>query len=300
MNRSVSKTGNVSRLHHIESNEATVERNSSPLHHQGSANHYGESPALTHISANSAAETPAAVQSFIRADSSGSSSSSCSSSTLGIYNLYLTPSPSSVASIADKSSVTVNNSLEVQDPQHLLANPPPLISSEDAFCLQQQDKSPLVLDRNHLSLDNTSKLCHVGPSAPSPPQLIPVSFSSAGNWNSSSSYVSLKTESGATDEESTAQEPLWHHPDNQTHLFSVDQDGKTSVISLTVQQPTDMPWPPPPCATAQGYYVHPPGGPEGSGGLPASMGFQPLSPMSPISPAQIAGKLSVSTILLTK
>ena len=278
MNRRVAENINGSRLHH----ESIVEEGS---HQVTDPNERLDSlavDALTHIPANLTAVPT--VPSCLHAD--------CTSSTSGIYNIYPTPSPStsSVASVADKSSGAANStnsesSVELVHDSHLpLKHPPPLINSEDAYCIQRQEPE---LEPNHLSLETTTKLCHVGPSVSSPPQLIPVSFCAAADESSnSSSYVNPKTECMVTDIEATGTQQVW----NQTRVLNLAPVGKANIISITVHPPSDLPWPPPSCPTGPGFYhIQPAGGPEGSGELPVSMGFRSLSPISPISPTQMAG-----------
>lgn len=146
-------------------------------------------------------------------------------------------------------AVNTNNCSSVdalQDSHPTRKHPPPLINSEDAYCRQESD-----LDPNHLSLETTSKLCHVG--VPPPPMLIPVpvSFSLAGESSNSTSYVNPKTEPVGSEVEPTVR-TLWH---------------RTGF-----------------------YHIQPPGGPEGSGVLPVGMqGFQQLSPISPTPMTGVPG-----------
>lgn len=110
-------------------------------------------------------------------DSSGPSS--------GVYSPYPTPSPRSVASApengrcdniqgpntnnSNSSLVELSSSIGGRGANDsTTCNPPPLIASEDAFSCSEASDS-------QLSLQNTTKLCHVGPSGPipDPPRLIP-------------------------------------------------------------------------------------------------------------------------------
>ena len=145
-------------------------------------------------------------------------SSSSSSSTVGPFP---TPSPSSVTSGSESSQSSQNHQqghvgsnsnnsnssmVELQagcgSLQSSSSNPPPLITSQDFNTMEHA--------RTNLSLQNTSKLCHVGPSMPDPPQLIP--------------YMKAECELGEQ---------------QQIPIFSFDQDGKPNLIKMAMAHP---PW----------------------------------------------------------
>ena len=300
--RSSSSNGEDVRLHHLQT-EGTVKVNSSVVHFRVSNNDrelpvkdFTSPPGDVAVRDIPTLDLPQSLLNVLSAQnirdlenlhgkSCRASSPSCSSS------IYPTPSPS-VGSVVSNCSNQVLQDQPVQ--------PSTLLAPEGVCCSLQQPLQSTSM--TVLSLENTSRLCHVGPAPlvhppprlsplPFPPHLSPVPFPATDD-GVLGSCVPLSGERPtlmagqqviAGLEPVVQQQPLWQQAELQASAYNIEPSE-----SLREWQSPTFP------SGSSHYHVLQPGAPEmmlveRSTRVHASMEYQHLISTSPISPPQMEG-----------